>query len=102
MVAYRLYLTSRIDRETWMQLNSDYKNFWLDYRRSEKEKRRGSEGGGPTYYVVRRHRLGENLISQVQQMIYGGDLTTTKASTVLGVAPKNVQNLFQEHSSVNS
>jgi len=94
MVAYKLYLQGEIDRSSWVQLNIEYRRLWLEARNEKREKGRGKKGG-PTYYVVRRHRLGENLISLVHQMVLGGTLTTLKASKVLGVAPKNVQNLIE-------
>jgi Zn-dependent peptidase ImmA (M78 family)/transcriptional regulator with XRE-family HTH domain len=94
MVAYKLYLQGKIDRSSWAQLNTEYRRLWLEARDKKREMRQGKKGG-PSYYVLRRHRLGENLISLVHQMVLGGTLTTLKASKVLGVAPKNVQNLIE-------
>ncbi len=94
MVAYKLYLLGRIEKSTWIKLRQDYKKLWLDAR-EEKRKLGREKKGGPSYYVIRRYRLGENLISQVHQMILRGTLTTIKASKVLGVAPKNVGNLIE-------
>lgn len=101
MVAYKLYLLGKIDRASWVQLNREYRKLWLEARDEKREKGRGKKGG-PSYYVIRRHRLGENLISIVQQMVRGGTLTTMKASKVLGVAPKNVQNLIEPNIQRNS
>jgi len=101
MVAYKLYLLGKIDRQSWAKLHREFRKMWLDARDEARDLQRGKTGG-PSYYVVRRHRLGENLISQVHQMILGGTLTTTKASRVLGVAPKNVQNLIEPKISLNA
>jgi len=94
MVAYKLFLLGKIDRPTWIQLNAEYKKLWLEAR-EEKRKIKREREGGPSYYKIRRHRLGENLISLVHQMILGGALTTVKASKILGVSPKNVQKLIE-------
>ena len=94
MVAYKLYLLGKIDRASWIQLNREYRELWLEAR-EEKRKIGREKEGGPSYYVIRRHRLGENLISLVHQMVLGGTLTTIKAGKVLGVSPKNVQNLIE-------
>ncbi|HEY59704.1 MAG TPA: ImmA/IrrE family metallo-endopeptidase [Anaerolineae bacterium] len=94
MVAYNLYLKGKISKDSWLQLNSAYRSLWQEARAKKRKKAR-EEKGGPTYYVVRKHRLGENLIAFVQRMMAGGTLTTSKASKVLGVAPKNVHKLFK-------
>ncbi|MBN1317457.1 MAG: ImmA/IrrE family metallo-endopeptidase [Anaerolineales bacterium] len=94
MVAYKLYLVGKIDRQSWTKLSQEYRNLWLEARKKRRELARKKESG-PSYYVIRRHRLGKNLISQVHQMILGGTLTTVKAGKVFGVAPKNVQYLIE-------
>ena len=101
MVAYKLYLNGYINKPTWDQLNRYYREFFLEGMRKKKEVMRQREGG-PSYYMVRRHRLGENLISLVHQMIVGGTLTTVKAGKVLGVAPKNVRTLIESKSQMHS
>lgn len=101
MVAYKLYLNRKIDRASWVKLNLAYRKMWQEARDIRKERRRGKKGG-PSYYTVRRHRLGDNFISLVHQMVIGGALTTQKAGKVLGVAPKNVQNLFEPNTQLNS
>ena len=40
--------------------------------------------GGPSYYVVRRHRLGTALVEATARLMAVGALTTSKAGTVLG------------------
>ena len=62
------------------------------------EEQRGRErerGGGPDYYVVRRHRLGGALINFVSRALSDGLITPTKASKVLGVRPRSVAPLIQ-------
>jgi Zn-dependent peptidase ImmA (M78 family)/transcriptional regulator with XRE-family HTH domain len=48
------------------------------------------ESSGPSYYVVRRHRLGKRLVSVVERLVSGGILSTTKAGKILGVKPTAV------------
>jgi len=94
MVAYRLFIDKKISKNTWSRLNAEYKHLWITAQTKNREKQRLKDGG-PTYYTIRRHRLGENLISLVNQMIISGSITTIKASKVLGVSPKKVQKLIE-------
>ncbi len=96
MVAYNLYLKGEIGRDSWLQLDSIYQRFWIDAR-DEKRRKAREKDSGPNYYVVRKHRIGENLITLVQRMLTGGTLSTTKAGKVLGVKPKNVQKLIDSN-----
>ena len=94
MVAYSLYLIGTISKASWLNLNSEFRKLWLEAKEEQRKKAKEKEGG-PTYYIIRKHRIGENLISLVRGMMIDGFLTTTKASRVLGVAPKNVHRLFE-------
>lgn len=98
MVAYKLFLMRGINKEEWQRLSAAYKELWLKLK-EEKRKKHKDEDGGPSYYVVKRHRLGDALLSAVHQMILDGSLTTIKASRILGVAPKNLQTLFEPRTS---
>jgi hypothetical protein len=57
--------------------------------RKEQEK----AGGGPDYYMVRRHRLGPGLIDAVKRMTAAGALSIPKAGRVLGVKATAVDRL---------
>ena len=92
MVAYKLYRTGRIQRSVWRQLSVTFREEWLAGRENRRERARGREGGA-NYYTVRRHRIGDALITAVRRMMRTGTLTTTKAGKVLGVKAKNVQSL---------
>jgi hypothetical protein len=67
---------------------------WIDRRNEQRKRAREQESRGPTYYPVRRHRIGKALIELVGAMMRAGAITTSKAGTVLGVKAKNVQNLL--------
>ena len=93
MVAYKLYRSGAIEHETWQRLSVAFRDRWLQHRRERRESAREREGG-PSYYVLRRHRVGTALIKLVGRMLAGDALTTSKAGKVLGVKAKNVRALI--------
>ncbi len=100
MVAYRLYLAGSIKKNTWFKLSTEYRNLWNENKKIKRAKFRENDGG-PNYYVIRRHRVGGNLITLVQRMMALGALTTTKAARVLGVKANNVQKMIESNSLTN-
>lgn len=46
-----------------------------------------------SYYVVKRHRLGNALLDLVRRSLIENTITPTKAGHVLGVKPRNVEPL---------
>lgn len=94
MVAYRLFLNGVIAEHQWQELQAYFTKKWKESKEKRRQAARASKGGGPSYYVIRKHRLGENLISTVHNMTYEGFLSTVKAGKVLGVTPTRIQNLF--------
>jgi len=93
LVAYRLYLSGRVDEPTWRLLNKTFQDMWAKEKASQKEKARASDSG-PSYYVVKRHRVGAALVDVVRRTLAEGTLTPTKAGKVLGVKPINVEPLL--------
>jgi Zn-dependent peptidase ImmA (M78 family)/transcriptional regulator with XRE-family HTH domain len=94
MVIYRLFKAGYLDWTKWRSLNDKI----LELRALEKVRQRlirGKEGGNPSYYVVRRHRLGNALIDFAARNVSAGTLTPVKAAKVLGVKPRSVYNLLQ-------
>jgi Zn-dependent peptidase ImmA (M78 family) len=95
MVVYKLLLVERIDRSQWLTLSNQFRQDWLeDKKRKKGNKGEGAKTGGPNYYVVRRHRLGPNLLSLVSRSIGEGTLSPTKAAKILDVKPRNVEPLL--------
>jgi Zn-dependent peptidase ImmA (M78 family)/transcriptional regulator with XRE-family HTH domain len=94
MVAYKLYRMGSIDAERWQRLSEAFLQMWIARQEEERARARDQEKGGPTYYVVRRHRAGKALIELVGAMMRAGAITTSKAGLVLGVRGKNVQTLI--------
>lgn len=94
MVAYRLLRANRIDRAAFDRLRADFREEWRRLRARHRERARKSEGG-PSYYVVRRHRVGDGLLSFARRMVGSGALSTTKAARILGVKPPQVGKMLR-------
>lgn len=93
MVAYKLYRTGMIGKTMWAALDERFREEWQAYKQREAESTKRVEGG-PNYYVVRRHRIGDALLGLVRRSLDEGTITYTKASRVLGVKPRNVEPLL--------
>ena len=93
MIAYRLHRADAISRDAWQQLSKFFHDQWASGRATRRELAR-SEEGGPSYYVVKRHRLGSALLALVQRTLNAGTLAPTKAGRMLGVKPRNVEPLL--------
>ena len=94
MVAYRLYRVGTIDIERWRLMSETFRRMWITRHDEERRRAREQGSGGPTYYPVRRHRVGKALLDLVSAMMRAGAITTSKAGKVLGVKGKNVQILI--------
>lgn len=92
MVAYSLFKTGRITREVWLRLETGISERWAAERRREKDQSKGSSG--PSYYVVRRHRLGHAMLDFARRYTDAGALSPSKAAKVLGVKPRSVYPLL--------
>jgi Zn-dependent peptidase ImmA (M78 family) len=93
MVAYKLLRAGLINKPMWSELSAHFQKEWLTSRQRQTAKQRASESG-PSYYVVRRHRVGPALLGLVRRSLDEGNITYTKASRVLGVKPRNVEPLL--------
>jgi Zn-dependent peptidase ImmA (M78 family) len=93
MVAYRLFRADIITEQTWQTLTRRFHDEW-SRSRAEPRESEGDGEGGPSYYVVRRHRLGQALLRLVARTLSDGLLTPTKAGKVLGVRPRSVMPLL--------
>jgi Zn-dependent peptidase ImmA (M78 family) len=93
MVAYKLHRAGMIGKTTWAALDQRFKNEYLQFKQREAEKNKKAEGG-PNYYIVRRHRIGQALLGLVRRSLDEGTITYTKASRVLGVKARSVEPLL--------
>ena len=94
MVAYRLLRANRLDRSTFEHLRAEFRDEWRQLRDRRRTRQRESEGG-PSYYAVRRHRVGQGLLKFTRRLVGSGALSTTKAARILGVKPPHVGNMLR-------
>ena len=95
MVAYRFWRTDRIDNGVHHELAAAYAARWQDAKKRRREHTREEGGSGPSYYTVRKHRLGNALIDLVGRTLRANELTHTKAAKMLGVKPSSVEPLLR-------
>ncbi len=89
MVAYRLLRAGRLSRTLFERLQEDFRRQWHRRREGRRTRRRESEGG-PSWYAVRRHRVGPGLLAFSRRMLESGALSTTRVARILGVRPAQV------------
>jgi len=93
MLAYKLFRMDLLDENMWRAVSAAFRRFWVNAR-NDKRASRDPNGKGPSYYVVKRYKLGSSLVNFVDRMMSSGVLSTTRAGKILDVGPKNVDNLF--------
>jgi Zn-dependent peptidase ImmA (M78 family) len=93
MVAYKLFRAAKIQRPMWIELTEHFRKAWLAQKQARAEKQKAVEGG-PNYYIVKRHRVGDALLGLMRRALDEGTTTYTKAGRVLGVKPTNVEPLL--------
>ena len=98
MVAYKAFRTDQISQETFNLLRATFHQAWLEERKHRREQAR-EQNGGPSYYTIRRHRLGSRIIGLVDRMMAADALSTSRAAQILGVKPRQVQPLLDTGSS---
>lgn len=91
MIAYRLAREGRFDWALYEGLSAGWRAEWLERKRRAFEE---SETG-PSFYTVRRHRLGRRLTEVVRLMMDSEDLSTGRAARILGVGIGQVDPLLE-------
>jgi Zn-dependent peptidase ImmA (M78 family) len=94
MVAYRFNRLGWIAGQVYHDLVAVYAARWRAAKQSEKDKAKENDSG-PSYYVIRRHRLGDAILDVVRRSLRENILTHTKAAKVLGVKPSSVEPLLR-------
>ncbi|MCY4503999.1 MAG: XRE family transcriptional regulator [Alphaproteobacteria bacterium] len=94
MVAYAALRAGIIEQNIYSELAERFRSQWHQARAARRA-RTDEQQGGPSYYIVRQHRVGNALIGLARRMLDAKALTTSKAATILGVSPKNVQTLIE-------
>ena len=95
LVAFRLFRRKAIDQQQFNELSKIFYERWSAQREKQKAKDR-SGNGGPSYYVLKRNRLGAALIDTSERLLRSGELSTTRVATVLGVRALKIEKLFNE------
>ena len=93
MVAYRAHRTGRLTALRYRALADHFRVLWL----AERGRRRAAEKertAGPSFYTIRRHRLGKRLPALVRRMMRTDALSTTRAARVLDVGARQVAQLL--------
>ncbi len=93
MISYNLWLDGHVDYETWQRLRLRSAQQWAAHVESER-KRNKQRTGGPDYYKLRRHQLGNALVDLTRYAVSTNVLTPSKAAVVLGVAPTSVYSML--------
>ena len=95
VVAYRFAQRNWIGPDLASNLFALFAERW---RRENQRIRtvRSPEETGPSYYVVRRNRLGAALLGVIRRALQGETITHTRAARILGVHPSSVEQLLQE------
>ena len=94
MVAYKLYRGQRLSAPQWESLQRHYRELWAQQREHRKGER-SETSTGPDANVVLRSWLGPALLGTTRRLLRAGDLSTTKASKVLGIKPTRVGKILQ-------
>lgn len=95
VVTYRLLTKGLISNQIATALFRTFGDRWRAERQRARENR-NPEDTGPSYYIVRRSRLGPSLLNIVRRALRDDLLTHTKAARILGVAPTAVAPLLRE------
>lgn len=96
MVAYGLFKAGGLSQKAWQALSSELHARWLAERGRARELARERGDSGPSYYVVRRHRLGRAMLEFAHRAMDAGTLSPAKAAKVLGVKPRSVYPLLAD------
>lgn len=98
MVAYNLRLERYISLEIWLQLQRRYDHDQRVEEQKQKEKRELDKALGKSTPIdanrLKRFSLGEPLLDLARRSLANGELTPTKASTLLGVNPRKVRSFL--------
>lgn len=90
MAAYRLWRTGRTDAETYGAVASIFAERWRRARQKQRDDR-SDDDTGPSFYTVRRHRLGDAILRTVGAGLRADAITHSRAGQVFGVRPGAVE-----------
>lgn len=89
MLIYGLYKSGNISHTEWQFLDEKLREMWVAEKQRDKEMQKIKKSK-PTFYVVRRHRLGSAILAFATRSLSAGTLSPSKAAMVLGVSTRSV------------
>ena len=92
MVAYRLFLSHRIDHLTFMDLRKSFYSMWIAARQSRAS---NQETSRVNYYTVHGSRVGKPLLDFTKQMLQTEAISTSTAAKILEVHPISIAKLLR-------
>ena len=92
MVAYRLFLSQRIDLVTFMALRESYYAMWVSARESLQADKKKS---GLSYYIVHGRRVGRPLLVFTKQMLQTEAISASTAAKILEVHPIRIAEVLE-------
>ena len=95
MVTYKLLRARKITWKTWQALDNTFQEIAQRERERYKVQQK-KQDGGPSYYVVRRHRLGKALLGLMRRSLDAGAISPVKAAKALGVKARSVYPLLAD------
>lgn len=95
LIAFRLFDRAAIAQEMFNELSAHFYERWKSIKERQRERTKETSGG-PSYYVLKRMRVGSALINTSERLMRSGELSTTQAATVLGVKALKVGNLLSQ------
>lgn len=93
LAAYRLWRVGKADDDAYSEAVRMFQERWRLQRQREKDKAKESDDG-PSYYLVRRHRLGQAILQFIGRNLRADAVTHTTAAKVFGVKPGAVEGLL--------
>ncbi len=95
-ITFRLLQINAINQTQFDDFGIYFFKRWKDERNKQKIKARAAEGG-PSYYLLKRHQVGAALLETSERLLQSGELSTTRAATVLGVRALKIEKMFTEN-----
>ena len=94
MVTYQLLNLHVISNTRWKAFDDHFYGEW-QASKDRKLEAQASSKSGPSFPILRRHRLGPAIINLVARSLSEGVLTYTKAGQLLGVKPRTVESILR-------
>jgi Zn-dependent peptidase ImmA (M78 family) len=95
LIAFRLLRRNAISQEGFNDLSAHFYQRWQEVRDRQKQRAKDA-AGGPSYYVLKRMRLGPSLLDASERFMRSGELSTTQVAKVLGVRALKVGILLSQ------